>query len=92
MRERVDIMTLFLLILATIAIYYFFIYKENGKQILLKTGKRCPNCKNIVKDSFNVCPICKETLKRKCGNCGERIDIDWKFCPYCENKIDKGGT
>jgi RNA polymerase subunit RPABC4/transcription elongation factor Spt4 len=83
-------MTLFFLILAAILIYYFFIYRDNGKYLFFEVGKRCPNCKNIVKDSFNVCPICKETLKKKCVHCGERINVEWKFCPYCENKVNNG--
>ncbi len=85
-------MTLFLLIVSAIIIYYFFIYRENGKQLFFKAEKRCPNCKNIVKDSYNVCPICKETLKKKCAKCGERINVEWKFCPYCEKKVDKVDT
>jgi predicted amidophosphoribosyltransferase len=69
-------MTLFLLAVAAIIIYYFFIYRQNGKQLFFKPEKRCPNSKNVVKDSYNVCPICKETLKKKCANCGERINIE----------------
>ena len=83
-------MALLLLVLAAIVIYYFFIYRENGKLKLFSTGgKRCPNCKNPIEDSYNVCPVCKETLKRKCVNCGQRVDISWKYCPFCENLIDK---
>lgn len=85
-------MTLFLLILTAMAIYYFFINKENGGQMLFKSEKKCPNCKNVVKENFNVCPICKETLKKNCVHCGEKINAEWKFCPYCENKVDKGET
>ncbi|WP_408626307.1 zinc ribbon domain-containing protein [Anaerosolibacter carboniphilus] len=50
---------------------------------------RCPNCNSIVEKDFNVCPICKETLKKYCTNCGEKIDVHWRFCPYCEKPIDK---
>lgn len=89
-------MTLLLLILAAIAIYYFFIYKGNGVykiNTFIKTvQKRCPNCKNPVEDSFNICPVCKETLKRKCSNCGERINAEWMYCPYCENIVAKSET
>lgn len=83
-------MTLFLLIIAAIAIYYLFLDKDiNGKKFFTSNEKRCSNCKNIVEESFNVCPICKETLKKKCENCGERVSPRWKYCPYCENLINK---
>lgn len=81
-------MTLFLLVLIAGAIYYFVIYKDSvNNQFFSIDKKRCPNCKNPVEESFNVCPVCKETLKRKCGNCGERLDVSWAFCPFCENPI-----
>lgn len=83
-------MTLFLFILAAIVIYYFFIYKDSSKyRFFMNKEKRCPNCKNVVEENFNVCPICKETLKKKCENCGERINAEWKYCPYCENPVGK---
>lgn len=85
-------MTLFFLLLIAILIYYFFIYKsENVFKIRLNGTRRCPNCHNAVKDDFNVCPICKETLKRKCLKCGEKIESSWKYCPYCEEPADGSG-
>lgn len=84
-------MTLLLLILISMVIYYFFIYKQAYKTILYKVnGKRCPNCSNPVESDFNVCPVCKETLKRKCNSCGEYVDVTWKYCPYCEASLRKG--
>lgn len=83
-------MTLFLFIIAAIAIYYFFIYKDSSKNRLFTNDeKRCPNCKNAVEESFNVCPICKETLRKKCESCGERVNAQWKYCPYCEKPTNK---
>ncbi|MFZ5987801.1 MAG: zinc ribbon domain-containing protein [Bacillota bacterium] len=83
-------MTLFFFIIVAIGIYYFLIYKDRSKsRIFVNKEKRCPNCKNIVKESFNVCPICKETLKRKCDSCSERINVEWKYCPYCEEPTKK---
>lgn len=67
------------------------IYKDVNKNLFtLKENQKCPNCKNPVQENFNVCPICKETLKRKCPGCQERIDITWRYCPYCEQKVDTG--
>jgi len=43
-----------------------------------------------VEPDFNVCPVCKETLKKKCNNCGESVDVTWKYCPYCEVSLRKG--
>ena len=28
-------------------------------------SKQCPRCKNIIKDSFNYCPICNKNLRSK---------------------------
>ncbi|PKM94439.1 MAG: hypothetical protein CVU84_10230 [Firmicutes bacterium HGW-Firmicutes-1] len=83
-------MTLFLLVLTALASYYFFIYKDRNRfSFFAGNDKRCPSCNNVVEKSFNVCPICKETLKRKCVSCGETIDAAWVFCPYCENSVGK---
>lgn len=85
-------MTLFILIIVAFLIYYFFIYKTDGFSILgFNKGKKCPNCHNPVEENFNVCPVCKETLKRKCTNCGERLDALWKYCPYCEKPAGGSG-
>jgi RNA polymerase subunit RPABC4/transcription elongation factor Spt4 len=80
----------FLLIIAGV-IYYFFIYKGSYKTMLFSSdNKKCPNCQNPVEPDFNVCPVCKETLKRKCNNCGASVDVTWKYCPYCETSLRKG--
>lgn len=83
-------LTLLLLILAAIAIYYLFINKGANKLgVYSGKGETCPNCKNPVEESFNVCPICKETLKKKCEKCGEKVNAEWKYCPYCESLLNK---
>ena len=51
------------------------------------TDKKCPNCSNPVEIEFNVCPVCKETLRKKCHCCGSMVDITWKYCPYCEETL-----
>jgi len=83
-------MTLLFFIISAGIIYYLFIYKDNYKSIVNSDNqKRCPNCGNAIEDNFNVCPICKETLKRKCPNCGERVEVAWKYCPYCEKDLKR---
>lgn len=83
-------MTLLLLIIIAAAVYYVFIYRQDYKSIFYgAAGKRCPNCSNPVEASFNVCPVCKETLKKKCKNCGNSVETTWKFCPYCETTLRK---
>ncbi|MCX8131839.1 MAG: zinc ribbon domain-containing protein [Clostridia bacterium] len=85
-------MTLFFLLMIAVTIYYFFITKgENIFKATSDTTKRCSNCHNPVKEDFNVCPICKETLKKKCEKCGEKVETSWKYCPYCEEPTDGSG-
>ena len=82
-------MTLLFLVIAAIIIYYVFIYRDSIKlNFFTGRGNLCPNCHNPVEDSFNVCPICKETLKKKCPNCQEHINPSWKYCPFCEKPAD----
>lgn len=83
-------MTLFLLIVIAIAIYYVFIYKQTYTNIFANgESKKCPNCGNGVEKNFNVCPICKETLKKKCSNCENMVEVNWKYCPFCEITLEK---
>lgn len=82
-------MTLLILLISALLIYYLFIYKEYTKSNFFTQNKTCPNCKNIVEENFNVCPICKETLKRTCESCGEKVDASWTYCPYCEKPMRK---
>lgn len=85
-------MNLLVLVLFILIIYYFFIYKEAYKNIFdQKNSKKCPNCGNHIEANYNVCPICKETLRRKCQDCGKMVDINWKYCPYCKTTLRKGG-
>lgn len=85
-------MTLLVLIIIAVSIYYFCIYKENYDTIFYReTEKKCPNCNNPVNADFNVCPVCKETLRKKCSGCGSMVDKHWKYCPYCEKKVRDDG-
>lgn len=84
-------MTLFILLMIAFCVYYIFIYKtSNFSLIQTYKSKKCPNCKNIIEKEFNVCPICKETLKKSCVNCREKIDVHWSYCPYCQKRNDNG--
>lgn len=82
-------MTLFILLIVAIIIYYFFLYNEGINKKQKDKIEKCPNCNSKVEEYFNICPVCKETLKRKCNNCGERLEVFWNFCPYCENPTEK---
>jgi len=80
-------MTLLTLIIIALLIYFIFIqqgYVKNNK--FVNNGRKCPNCNNPIEDNYNVCPICKETLKTKCIQCNANIEADWTYCPYCEAK------
>jgi RNA polymerase subunit RPABC4/transcription elongation factor Spt4 len=86
-------MTLFLLIIIALLIYYFILHREGGVSRLgFRNQKLCPNCHNPVEEQFNICPICKETLKKKCHHCGEKIDSTWKYCPFCEKPVNGSGS
>jgi RNA polymerase subunit RPABC4/transcription elongation factor Spt4 len=83
-------MNLLLLVIIILIVYYIFIYKEAYKNMFDQNNKKkCPNCGNPIESNFNVCPICKETLKIKCTECGSMVDINWRYCPYC--KSDRKG-
>lgn len=80
-------MTLIILIFIAIIIYLIFIQGSNAP--FSSKNKRCPNCSNPIEDYYNVCPVCKETLKTKCSNCNEKIEAAWTYCPYCETKVNR---
>lgn len=83
-------MTLLFLILTAILIYYFLVYRTDETNLLNSSARlKCPSCSNAVEKDYNVCPICKETLKRKCANCGEMLEGHWNYCPYCEAPVQK---
>jgi len=63
---------------------------EEPDLVILEDDKKCPNCGNPINAGFNVCPVCKETLKKKCSSCGNMVDINWKYCPYCKVTLRKG--
>lgn len=61
-------MTLLVLIIIALLIYLIFIQQDRKSSVLWADKKRrCPNCNNPIEEYFNVCPICKETLKMKCS-------------------------
>ncbi|MFZ5353720.1 MAG: zinc ribbon domain-containing protein [Bacillota bacterium] len=83
-------MTLIIFLLISIAIYYLLIYRydyfnsnKNGKLV-------CKSCGSHVEKDYNVCPICKESLKRPCPKCSSMLDVKWNFCPFCEYDLKKG--
>ncbi|MGJ7920277.1 zinc ribbon domain-containing protein [Neobacillus sp. LXY-4] len=81
-------MTLLFLIIIAALIYYIFIQKQANNTVFSGANdKKCPNCSNPVKADFNVCPVCKETLRKKCHSCGNLVDVTWKYCPYCEETL-----
>lgn len=83
-------MTLFFLILIASAIYVLFIYQNDVKnKNINNTSGKCPNCGSAVESHFNVCPICKETLKTPCPACGEKLSVKWEYCPFCECNLKK---
>lgn len=86
-------MTLFFLILIASAIYILFVYQDDTKYNKSSNDSgKCPNCGSAVERHFNVCPICKETLRTGCPNCGEKLSVKWAFCPFCEYSLRKGNN
>lgn len=83
-------MTLLFLVLIALLIYYLSIYKDESSLKNVNAHNKCPSCGSKIEQDFNVCPICKESLKKPCQNCGEIIESYWNYCPYCEHKIKKG--
>lgn len=47
---------------------------------------RCPQCNNILKESFPVCPFCGHLNQRQCANCHRHLESEWTICPYCGQK------
>lgn len=86
-------MALFFLILLAFLIYYLLIERGSGNsKNMCQSEKKCPTCHNPVEDSFNLCPICKETLKKACPHCGEKVQIGWRFCPFCGKTITRAAN
>lgn len=83
-------MTLLVLVLIAFLVYYLLIYKKGYRLNNLNAKSKCPNCNSSIEKEFNVCPICKESLKISCKNCGEINEAHWNYCPYCEHSIKKG--
>ena len=83
-------MTLLILVLIAFFIYYLSIYRNHFGIKNINAQFKCPSCGSKIEKEFNVCPICKESLKKPCHNCGEIIEVHWNYCPYCENRIKKG--
>lgn len=80
-------MTLLTLIIIALVIYFIVVQKDyGGSNFIMSKSKKCPNCNTPIEDYFNVCPVCKETLKTKCIQCNQTIEANWIYCPYCEAK------
>ncbi|GAB4516767.1 MAG: hypothetical protein Kow0047_28640 [Anaerolineae bacterium] len=43
----------------------------------------CPRCQRPVEEDWQVCPSCRERLKRPCPHCDRLMALDWVICPYC---------
>lgn len=44
---------------------------------------QCPNCENKIKDSFEFCRGCGESLKITCKKCKKSTSKFFKFCSSC---------
>lgn len=81
-------MTLYVLVLMAIALYYLLFIKPNSIKEDTADLRICCNCKSSIKSQNSICPVCKETLRRPCSCCGEQLDVTWQYCPYCEKPIN----
>jgi RNA polymerase subunit RPABC4/transcription elongation factor Spt4 len=45
--------------------------------------RSCPNCRELVRDDYVVCPRCRKSLRSTCDSCGRPLEHSWKICPYC---------
>lgn len=48
---------------------------------------QCPNCENKIKDSYNNCRGCGESLKITCQKCKNSTSKFFKFCTSCGHNL-----
>lgn len=53
----------------------------------LMAVRACPNCRELARDDYVVCPKCRKPLRSLCGSCGRPLEYSWKICPYCANDV-----
>ncbi|MBQ9118262.1 MAG: zinc-ribbon domain-containing protein [Clostridia bacterium] len=47
------------------------------------TGRKCPNCGEVVAQNAKFCENCGKALPALCPQCGQAHNIGAKFCPNC---------
>jgi RNA polymerase subunit RPABC4/transcription elongation factor Spt4 len=53
----------------------------------LASLRSCPNCRELVRDDYVVCPKCRKSLRSSCDSCGRPLEHSWKICPYCAAEV-----
>lgn len=48
---------------------------------------KCPQCLQIVRQDYEICPNCGFELMQTCDNCGKAVSRDWKMCPWCRHEL-----
>lgn len=56
---------------------------EQQRETPSPEGRKCPNCSNPVKDSWEFCPVCGISLVPWCTFCGAEIPPGEQECPEC---------
>lgn len=57
--------------------------------ILDKNITVCSSCQSLVRNDFNHCPSCGNSLLQTCAHCGTRINSLWRHCPNCSERLIK---
>ena len=63
----------------------YLIIRSDNKTVKVK----CITCGNNVKEEYNICPYCGNSLDYKCRECGTKISPNWILCPKCGTKTEK---
>jgi len=82
------------IIIATIGLFGGLVYsiqksayapEKVAKRRILKS--QCPNCESKIRDTYNNCRGCGESLKVKCSKCKEHTSKFFNHCSNCGNSI-----